>query len=495
MLTRRSSWMIFFLGFAALLAALHAPYLTLPFHWDELGQFVPAALDLYHYGDWIPQHSAVPNVHPPGVMAILALVWHVFGYSVLSARLTMLAIAAVGVFFSFLLAIRLARDVPGAPAFPAAMFLIATPLFFAQSTMVLLDMPAMTLTVLALLLFLDGRYAVCAAAATALVLVKETGITTPMVFAAWLWFHEKRRREALYFLAPAIALGLWLVALHHVTGFWLGNDEFTRFNVNQSVGVSHILYAFSRRLYAMFLADGHFLGAAALFAGWRLLKGKDWTIAILVAVAQTIVVTVFGGAVLDRYMLPVLPILYAAMAVAAMAYSVTVRRISQVAMLALFVVGWFWNPPYPFPYENNLAWVDFVHLQEDAAHYLEEHAADKRIASYWPFTDAVLTPELGYVQHPLHSVRMEGFDSASIAKLNPNDFDILVVYLHDWSAAGHMLDVAPIRFLVGRLNGYRHQATSEEIRAELGVVPLVRWTSGGQFIEIYVHAETSRPQP
>ena len=220
MVSRRASHLIFFFAFAALLLAIHWPILTLPFHWDELGQFVPAALDLYRDGAWVP-HSTVPNVHPPGVMLLLAVVWKVFGYSILSARLTMLAIASVGVYLSFLLAIRLSRRSPDAPAIAAVVFLIVAPLFYPQSMMVLLDMPAMTLTVLALLLFLDQRYGACALAATALVLVKETAISTPMVFAAWLWFHEKKRRDALYFLAPAVALGLWLVELHHVTGHWL----------------------------------------------------------------------------------------------------------------------------------------------------------------------------------------------------------------------------------------------------------------------------------
>ena len=50
---------------------MHLPLLTLPFHWDELGQFVPAALDLYRDGAWVP-HSTLPNVHPPGVMLITA---------------------------------------------------------------------------------------------------------------------------------------------------------------------------------------------------------------------------------------------------------------------------------------------------------------------------------------------------------------------------------------------------------------------------------------
>ena len=464
---------------------MHGPLLTLPFHWDEMGQFVPAALDLYRDGAWVP-HSTLPNVHPPGLMLVLALIWKVFGFSIVASRLTMLAIATVGVYLSFLLAIRLSRKSPEAPAIAAVVFLIAAPLFYTQSMMVLLDMPAMTLTVLSLLLFLDERYAACALATTALVLVKETGISTPMVFAAWLLFREKRIREALYFLAPAVALGLWLVELHHVTGNWLGNDEFARFNVNQSLSFSHIVYAIGRRIYIHFLSDGHFLGTAALIAGWRLLRGKEWTIAGLVAIAQTAVVTLLGGAVLDRYMLPVLPILYTAFAVAALAWSRRVRFSVQAAMVTLFVVGWFWNPPVPFPYENNLAMVDFVRLQQTAAGYLEDHAAGRRIATAWPLSDAIIHPEFGYVRQPLNlTVVTGGVRLSNLTQLNPKDFDVLVLFSAEWSGKGRLLDIDPIRSLVHSFLDPNINATDDEIRATLGFVPVLRWTRGGQWIEIY----------
>ncbi len=140
---------IFFLAFTALLLAIHAPYLKLPFFWDELGQFVPASLDIYQSGAWIP-NSTLPNVHPPGVMAYLAMVWKIFGFSILSTRVAMLLIASAGALFSFLLAIRLSRRTAGAPAFAAVLFLLATPMFYTQSMMAQLDMPAMTLTALAL---------------------------------------------------------------------------------------------------------------------------------------------------------------------------------------------------------------------------------------------------------------------------------------------------------------------------------------------------------
>jgi len=484
--SRRASHLIFLFVFAALLLAMHGPLLTLPFHWDELGQFVPAALDIYRDGAWVP-HSALPNVHPPGIMLLLAGVWKGFGYSIPLTRLTMLAIAALGVYLTFLLAIRLSRKSPDAPAIAAVLFLLASPLFYTQSMMVLLDMPAMTLTVLALLLFLDERYAACALATTALVLVKETGISTPLVFGAWLLFRERRVRAALYFLAPAVALGLWLVELHHVTGHWLGNDEFANFNVNQSLGFSHIVYAIGRRIYMLFLSDGHFLGAAALIAGWRLLRGKEWAIAGLVALSQTAVVTLLGGAVLDRYMLPVLPILYTAFAVAGSAWSRKVRLCVQGAMVTLFIVGWFWNPPVPFPYENNLAMVDFVRLQQKAAGYLEDHAGGQRIATAWPFSEVLVNPEFGYVHRPLNlRIRTGGVRLANLAQLNPKDSDILVLYSAEWSVKGRPLDIEAVRTLVYRFLDPNINATPDEIRATLGFVPALRWERGGQWIEIYL---------
>ena len=106
----RYSWLLILV--LALLVALHLPYLKLPYFWDEMGQFAPAALDIYNSGSWVP-HSTQPNVHPPGVMALVALIWRIFGYSILASRLTMLGVASLGVLCSFLLAIRLARGTPG----------------------------------------------------------------------------------------------------------------------------------------------------------------------------------------------------------------------------------------------------------------------------------------------------------------------------------------------------------------------------------------------
>lgn len=462
--------------------ALHLPILKCPFHWDELGQFAPAALDLYRDGSLVA-HSTLPNVHPPGVMAIVALTWRIFGVSVAAARVSMLLVASAGLLFSYLLALRLCRAT--GPAIVAALFLLASPIFFSQSEMILLDMPAMTFTALALLLFLDDRYAACAVACTALVLIKETSITTPIVFGAWLLFRERKIHQALYFFAPAVALGAWLALLHHKTGYWLGNEEFARYNVDESLSFLHILLGFGGRLHFLFIANGRFLGAIALVAGFRTLRGKHWAITAFVGIAQVVVVTVFGGAQLERYLIPVLPILYAAVAAAAAVYSARWRWISHTAMIALLVAGWFWNPPYPFAYENNLAWTDFVALQEDAGKYLEANAPHERIASAWPFSGAIQHPYLGYVDRPLISVELPGFHLQEIAGVNRNSYDLLVVYKRFWTFEGPAFDNKLLRRLIQPYRDYHPQATESEIHAGIGLIPIKKWERGGQWIEIY----------
>src|SRR5947208_84019 len=205
--TRRISpgtYVLFLAIFAAVAGISHAPFFDLPFFWDEVGQFVPAALDLFRSGAVVPR-SVTPNAHPPGVMAYLAAVWTIAGFSIVSTRAAMLLLAATSVLLVFLLAIKLCGGVKGVPAFAVAGLLCCSPIFYAQAMLAQLDMPAMLFTVLASLLFLEERILLSAAACVALVLVKETGVVTPLLFGLWL-LAEKRLLQAGYFLLPLAAL-------------------------------------------------------------------------------------------------------------------------------------------------------------------------------------------------------------------------------------------------------------------------------------------------
>src|ERR1019366_1877102 len=225
---RMRSYALVFGLIAGFLILVHGPLLRLPFYWDEIGQFIPASLDLFRKGSWIPV-STLPNVHPPGVMAYLALFWTVFGYSIVATRIAMLLVAAGAALVTFLLGIELARGATGTPAFAALALLVISPLFFAQSMLAQLDMPAMCLSCLALLLFLQNRVRASALMCVLLVLVKETGLVVPALFGGWMLYEAKtrtQRTQALWFVLPLPGLAIWLLALHQATGHWFGNSAF-----------------------------------------------------------------------------------------------------------------------------------------------------------------------------------------------------------------------------------------------------------------------------
>jgi 4-amino-4-deoxy-L-arabinose transferase-like glycosyltransferase len=484
---RPDTYAFFFVSFAAVVILIHLPYLGLPYHWDEMGQFVPAALDILRHGQWVP-HSTVPNVHPPGVMAYLASFWAVFGVSIEATRVAMLLAAAFSVLVSFLLAIRLCEKTGGAPAFLAVLLLIASPVFYTQAMMAQLDMPAMLFTAWALLLFLDGRFRAAALASVALVLVKETGLAVPLVLGAWLW-REGRRREALWYALPAVALAAWLVVLDRSTGHVLGNSEFTDYNLTFPLHPVRLAIALFRRAFYLFVADFHWIGWIAVAVAARrsdLFRTRSWRVAGTVAAANVLAVTVLGGATLERYLLPALPVMYAAMAAAWSTLRGGWARAGQAAMIAGMVAALFWRPPYPQPYENNLAMVDFVRLQQKAAAFLERNCASRTITTAWPLAPALRRPDYGYVRRPLKVKRVMGFNPPALAALDGASVDVLVLYSSDWQGPADPRRAPLLAGLMRRLYHYEPQSSPEQVAGRLHLTRVARWERGGEWAEVMV---------
>jgi 4-amino-4-deoxy-L-arabinose transferase-like glycosyltransferase len=468
---------------AAFLLTSHLPFLRLPFYWDELGQFVPAALDILQKGAWIPR-STVPNVHPPGVMAYLAAIWCVTGYSILATRLAMLALATLGVAATLRLGVGMGLSARAA-SFAAAL-LAVSPLFVAQSMMAQLDVPAMVFLVLALLLFLEDRIVAAALVSAVLVLVKETGLITPGLFGLWLWI-EGRRREALWFLLPVLPLLVWLIVLEHGTGRLFGNAAFTQYNIWYPLHPVRLPLALARRLYYLFIGTGHWIGTIAVILTLRNTKvfgTRAWRVAGVLMAGHVLLVSVLGGAVLERYLVPILPLLYLGFAAAFWQYRTRWRIVSATALIAVLIAGNFVNPPYPFPLENNLAFTDFVTLQSQAAEYLETHIPQARIATTFPFASALRRPEFGYVRHSLRVREVEDFSAAQVEELAREDVAALVLYSVAWDPLGLMQNQRWTAFL-RKYYGYSPPVSPEEVQALLGAHRVARWTRHGQWIEIY----------
>jgi hypothetical protein len=477
---------IFFLLFAIPLFLIHLQLLSLPFFWDELGQFVPTALDLLRSGA-IVAHSVVPNVHPPGVAAYLALCYKIFGYSIPLTRLAMLFLAACGLLLTFLLAIELSRGAKGAPAFLPPLFLLVSPLFFTQSMMAQLDMPAMVFTLLALLLFVKKEYAWAAVVCVVLVLVKETGIVTPFVFFCFL-ARGKDWKRALWFAAPAVALLIWLTILHAKTGYWLGDAEFARYNVSYAVRPARIVIALGRRLLYLFVAEMRIVGTLVVIATVFLCKAfhtRAWAVVAVVGGLNIILVSVLGGAELERYLLPALPLFYIAVSVGLTAVR---KSIAVTATLTMIVaLGFFigWNPPYPFPFENNYAMVDFLHLQQSALAYVDSNLRDRKVATAWPYTGALRNPDLGFVAHRMKVVETHDLHYSSVKAIAPERFNALITYTREWVPAPSVTDNRFVRQFLQRFYQWEPDITPQQCQ-ELGLQESISWSMRGQTVAIYL---------
>lgn len=485
---RTSSYLIFLLGFVLIVFLGHSPFLDLPYFWDELGQFVPAALDIYHDGALVP-HSAVPNVHPPGVMAWLALVWKLAGYSIPATRSAMLLLASAGVLFTFLLAIQLSRGLDGTPAFYVLLLVLCDPLIYTQSMMAQLDLPAMVFTLAGLLLFLQGRHRTAALACTALVLVKETGIVLPCLCAMVLLLERGRERQAMWYAGPLVVLTAWLALLWHTTGHLLGDPGFAHYNIAYSLQPVHALVSLLRRIYFLGFADFRWIGSIVIVIGWKhgVYRGAGWKIAALFGALHTVLVSLLGGAELERYLLPVLPILYMAVAAGFTALP-RLWRDAGAGLLAMgLLLGLFLNPPYPFPYENNLAMADFVELHHSAAGFLEQLYPDRSIYTAWPLTAALRRPEFGYVRRGLATVETSDLHASTLSRLEPRRVDVLVLYSRTWEPDWGVLRFAPVRDFLHRFYDYEPEMDAQQVRDKLGLRQIMKWTRHGQWIAIYAH--------
>jgi hypothetical protein len=444
----------------------HWPFLGLPYHWDELGYFVPAAHDLLTGGTLIPR-STPPNVHPPLVMAYLAAAWKVFGFAVPVTRVAMLAAAAGVLTATFLLGRRLAGDRAGCIA---AGLLATSPPFVAQSMLAHLDLPATLWVLLALLFFLEGRWALCAAAATALVLTKETGVLVPLLLAAW----DRRRR---WLAIPSVAaLVAWLLFLRASTGHWLGNAEFERYNVDQALELARIPLVLLRRLYQLGFANFHWVGVIVLWRARRL--GREERLAAGVLLAYLLLHSVVGGAILMRYLLPAIALFYVLAAP-------RIRGWALGALAAGLAASNWWNPPYPFGYEDNLAVVDFVRLQQQAAAWLAEHHPERRVVTAWPLTDGLSNPIGGYVQRPMRVRAVEDFQPQSWEGVTVEHRDVVVLYARSWEPRLGWQRWPPLARLLQRYFAYAPQIRREDLMRRWDLRSLARWERRGQWIEVF----------
>jgi hypothetical protein len=507
---------------------LHLPLLQLPYFWDEAGYYVPAARDLLLSGSLIP-HTTVSNAHPPLVMAWLALWWKCVGYAPVVTRSAMLVVAA----FSLLGVFRLAERVANTQVAIASTLCTALyPVFFAQSSLAQVDLAAAGFVFWGLCAYLEERPVAVAAWFSLAVLAKETAILAPVGLACWevlrlvaakgrlrrLWAGSGSEtssseisngwsKRILPLLFPLVPLVLWYGYHYSRMGYVFGNPEFFRYNVASTLNPLRFLLALVLRLWQAFGYMHLWLLTLGMLLAMQWPAVKDGgversRISIPVQMIFLVVVKVYvvamaliGGAVLARYMLPAVPL------VIIVGVSTLRRRLrywpAAVAVVAIaFVVAWFWNPPYGFSPEDNLAYRDYVVLHQDGERFLEARYPMAHVLTAWPASDELARPWLGYTTRPMQVVRIEDFSLEEVLSAADfrSHFEVALVFSTKYEPAHPLLErFAGWNELKRKFFGFHRDLPPEAAARILGGQVVFKEERKGQWVAV-IEMEQSEMQ-
>ncbi len=492
---------------------LHIPLLSLPYFWDEAGYYVPAARDLLLYGSLIP-HTTLSNAHPPLVMAWIALWWKCAGYAPLVARSAMVVVAAFSLLGVFRLAERVANmEVAVGSTLCTALY----PVFFAQGSLVQVDLAAAGLIFWGLSAYLENRWTATAFWFSLAALAKETAIIAPITLAVWellrlilpardqfqRWYSDPDSRDGtnrrlLALLIPVLPLVCWYSYHYLRTGYVFGNPEFFRYNVAATLNPLRFVLALVLRLWQGFGYLHLWLLTGAMLLAMMQAPLNDsgeerrriaipvQIIFFLIVAAYVVAMALIGGAVLARYLLPVIPL------VIILAVSTLRRRLrywqAAVGFVAVaFIAAWFWNPPYGFSPEDNLTYRDYIVLHQDAERFLEARYPMARVLTAWPASDELARPWLGYTTRPMQVVRIEDFSLEEI--LSAADFrshyDVALVFSIKYEPPNPLFDRSERwRELKRRFFGYEHDLPAAMAAQILGGQIVFSEQRKGEWVDV-----------
>jgi hypothetical protein len=524
------AWRIFPVVFAALYAS-HFTLLRLPYYWDEAGYYIPAAWDFFRTGSLIPI-STMTNAHPPLPSIYLALWWKLSGFFPEVTRTAVLMVASLGLVAVWRLAMRL-TGVPSVAFWTVALTALY-PVWFAQSTLAHADIFAAACSLWGLVYALPALGApnnqsskpwAAALWFAAAALCKETAIAIPLTLAAVSLVESIRApgrarvrlwQEATWFTSCVLPLAAWY-AYHYIkTGFLFGNPEFLRYNAQANLDPLRILAAFGYRILHLtahmnlFVPVG--IAVASLLLDPRPDSGQRSEIRDRIAadshdtgtqlrppiapaamrrifcllLANALLFSVLGGALLLRYLLPMIPL------VLLVAVSTLYRRVPYwhglaVFSAAAFILGLFINPPYRFAPEDNLAYARVIRLHQAGIDQLEKLYPGSTVLSAWPVTDELTRPELGYLKQPFAVDRIEDFTAQQIARAaqEPEKYTAALVFSTKYDPPSLPLSLGPKSEAVDeQYFGLHHDLQPEAIALQLHGSMVWKQEDHGQWIAL-----------
>ena len=386
--------------------------LSLPYFWDELGVYGRAAVYMHDHALGLLPSDLPPELsrgHPLLLPFTFGALFRIFGATPLVAHVFMLAVSTGLVLSVFWIA---RWHWNATVALAAAALLLVQPLFLAQSTLLLPEVPLALACLWSMHAFSRKRYLLAGICTTLAIFLKETALVLDsvlwtMLFVEWLRSRPKLRSclgSILALAVPALLFGAFLLIQKRQNGWYLYplHEEHVNFGWNALKG------GLFECVNCLLVEQGR-LALSVVVTLWLLLRvlgqreserrfvrSLAWTFALF---GIGIVVFSAGNVFMKRYLLCLLPPLAI---LSGRALFELVRDQARVFLpavvgLCLLSLGDVKSPSFNCAYD--MSFRESVRLQQEATRYVEDTVGtDTPIFSNFPPIFGLEDPRYGYAR-------------------------------------------------------------------------------------------------
>jgi 4-amino-4-deoxy-L-arabinose transferase-like glycosyltransferase len=385
--------------------------LGLPYFWDELGVYGRAAVYLHDHGLGLLPANLPPELsrgHPLLLPFVFGGLFRVLGATPLVAHVCVLLLSTVLVGSVFWIARAHWNATVG---LAAAALLLVQPVFLAQSTLLLPEVPLALLSLWSMHLFSRERFLHGGIYLGLAIFVKETALVLDAVLAVMLvlrWRLTRPTRKSvvssvLALVTPLLLYGAFLLVQKHQNGWYFYPFHKEQVNFHWAVMKGPL----GKGISFLFVEQGRIALSVvvALWGLFRLFGQREEKRQLVQSVAWTF--AAFGGGILlfsagnvfmKRYLLCLIPLLtiLAARALVELVRDQTKVMLPATAALCLLCLGDLTSPTFNCAYD--MSFREAVLVQQEATRYLEDTVGvDRPILANFPTVFGLEDPRYGYV--------------------------------------------------------------------------------------------------
>ena len=416
-----------FLILFIMILILKSSILNTPHHWDSIARDLPISI-------WIKNNNFNPfpqtnnyNGHPVFFYEILALSFFIFGESLFVSHLVTLIFAFLAVYFTYLLGKYLYKEKVG---IIAALLLFFSPLFFAQSGIVQIEIAFAALSIITIYFTITNEVKWYLIIGSFLVLTKEPAVL--IIFCILIYRYIKNPnflKKLLIYSIPLFIFGLWMMINKLVFDWFLYTSSVSYLDVS-----INILPRLLERFKEVFILDYKWIltflvsiSALKFYINKRrdlkIVARDEYILFLLIILAISLYCCFIGKAFLIRYILVLYPIFFV---VGANSLNSLFEKNVKIILMTLFLIGLFitrWGGNRinrcGCELESNLEYLDLVKTHYKAAKYIETNFPNATVLTTWPQTRELTFPYLGYVITPIKIKTAYEYD------LNLSDIDLI----------------------------------------------------------------------